>query len=273
MGSMTESFSIDQPTVSAVRHSTFADTMPVFAVCPLGFFSAKVRAAATECQSTIWQSQSSLTCRPTVTAGSGKDKAVVLTVGSQAGSLTAALSMDRAAFVISTASSSNVANDQQRVILNGRGFISHTVAAVLGSTAPEQSRWLSHTGILALSGRASGLGGLSLPLFSRYLSLSSSLSLSPSLSSSLSLKRGAGLPSEGCRARYCHGCRSRTISPCHTILAPYHCTPWSLPAPTAHKLSQRGGNILHKVTAYHSLSAFGLVLSFFINPIGVSGLG
>jgi hypothetical protein len=116
-------------------------------------FTMQAKLGSSCCSTTIWQSQSSLTCR--TSSAVGKSKSFVVTAGQKLGSVTQAVSMQSAVVRISL---SNSAPSATSVTVHGNAFglCSNSVASSIGNTAHERSVWTSETSIF--SNVASGSG-------------------------------------------------------------------------------------------------------------------
>jgi hypothetical protein len=114
--------------------------------------TAKGRAGHTGCEGTDWQSETSVRCR--VAVGHLGSRRVVVTAGSQAGSISQAWSVDRDAISL-LRSSNRAGTGSASVTVHGAGFgiVRHTAEGRAGHTGCEGTEWESETSVRCLASR------------------------------------------------------------------------------------------------------------------------
>jgi hypothetical protein len=156
-GSVTEAWSADGSGLSRLRRSNVAGSgtasMTVHG-SSMGIVrhTAKGRAGHTGCEGTDWQSETSVRCR--VAVGHLGSRRVVVTAGSQAGSISQAWSVDRDAISL-LRSSNRAGTGSASVTVHGAGFgiVRHTAEGRAGHTGCEGTEWESETSVRCLASR------------------------------------------------------------------------------------------------------------------------
>jgi hypothetical protein len=156
-GSVTEAWSADGSGLSRLRRSNVAGSSAASMTVhgsSMGIVrhTAKGRAGHTGCEGTDWQSETSVRCR--VAVGHLGSRRVVVTAGSQAGSISQAWSVDRDAISL-LRSSNRAGTGSASVTVHGAGFgiVRHTAEGRAGHTGCEGTEWESETSVRCLASR------------------------------------------------------------------------------------------------------------------------
>ena len=168
-GSVTEGLSFDVPMLDEALRANTPSTGAV-SLTVLGSnlahsaYSPAARLAATACEASAWESDSSVRC---LTAGGAFATArVAVTAGARAGSMTEATSYDtpQPGHVVndpaspdnSTANGSPSGGAALRVTASGLGVQRYSHAARVGASACEATRWESDSSIFCTAPRGAG---------------------------------------------------------------------------------------------------------------------
>ena len=150
IGSATETFSYDAPSLSVVKQVNLPATGSSVTVFGTSFaqhgYTQAGRVGDTACEATDWVADTSVMCK--VSAGVRGTRRVLMTVGERVGTVTEAFSFDVSS-ISSVAFINMAATGQSTTTLSGANFGTqqYTQAARAGDTACEATDWVADTSV------------------------------------------------------------------------------------------------------------------------------
>jgi hypothetical protein len=148
---VSQAWSVDVDVISLARRANRAGTGSASVTvhgAGMGIVrhTAKGRAGHTGCEGTDWQSETSVRCR--VGHGSGLSRRVVMTVGSQGGSMTEAWSADGSGLSrLRRSNRAGTGSASMTVHGSSMGIVRHTAKGRTGHTGCEGTDWESQTSV------------------------------------------------------------------------------------------------------------------------------
>ena len=181
VGTVTEAFSIDLPSVSSIRPQNRATTGSASVTIAgqnfgLADFSAAIRLGHTSCEATLWVGDSSIKCR--TPQGIRGTRVISVTAGIQAGTSTEVFSFDIPS-LSSLHPTNKASTGSASVTVQGAGFglVDYSGGARLGLSACEATDWLSDSSVRCrVSSGVRGTRGVSVTVGERVGSVSEAYS-------------------------------------------------------------------------------------------------